>query len=852
VGEPDVLPLGSSADAVPQARQYVSRRLSAENLSHFADDAELAVTELVTNALLHAAPPVSLRVTPADGHVRVEVRDGSRVAPVRGQADVASMTGRGLALVEALAVRWGVDPTPAGKVVWAELGPEQDAGPASDFDGDVEALLSAWADDEPAELRYSIHLGPVPTDLLLQAKGHVDSLVREFELASSGASTGSTSSVPRQLAQLIDDVVRRFAEVRLAIKRQAMAAAGRGEDHTDLTLNLPGEAADDAEAYLAALDEADAYARASRLLTLETPPQHRTFRRWYVSTLVEQLRARAADRVPPPPETFEQRVLAELGAEATLRASLERIAGLQSVTAALAGAANVEEVAQVVVIEGVRTLGAVGGGLLLPDDRGRLSVPSSVGYGDRLLHRLRTEPQDAELPAAEALRTGKPVWLESPQERDERYPGLIGMEPGTASLCAVPLVSRHRRLGALRFSFSEPRLFDEYERRFVLGLADQTAQAIDRALLYDAERGARERAESLAARLVRLQQVATELGDTRTVPEAARVVVTHAADSVGARLATVSLLVDDATLEVVETRGVRPEVRERYRRYPVAGELPGSEAVRTGQPVLVRDVEELERRYPELAGQAEEENSLVCVPMKSGNHPVGVISLSFASGREIGTRAELAFLSSLADTCAQAIERARAVSELHTAVTKLSFLAEATSELTRSLDYRKTLATIATLVVPRLADWCSVHLLTEDGSIEPVTIAHADPEKVTFAERLQQRYPDDPEAATGVPQVIRTGRSELYSEITDEMLVAGARDEEHLRIARELGLSSALIVPLRGDGETVGAVALFSAESGRHYDEDDLAFVEDIAARAGAAVVNARRYERRDEPPDRG
>jgi GAF domain-containing protein len=309
-------------------------------------------------------------------------------------------------------------------------------------------------------------------------------------------------------------------------------------------------------------------------------------------------------------------------------------------------------------------------------------------------------------------------------------------------------------------------------------------------------------------------------------------------------------LVDASTLEVVEARGVRDDVWKRYRRYPLDAQLPGSEAVRTGQPVLVRDVDELEARFPVLAGQAEQENSLVCVPMRSGNQAVGVISLSFPPGREAGGRTELAFLSSLADTCAQAIERARAVSHLQTAVAKLSFLAEATAELTRSLDHRETLATIASLVVPRLADWCSVHLMAEDGQIELVTVAHADPEKVAFAQTLRERYPDDLDAASGIGQVIRTGKSELYPEITDEMLVAGARDEEHLQLVRDLGLASALIVPLRGEGETVGAVALFSAESGRHFDADDLAFAEDIAERAGAAVVNARRYARRPEASD--
>jgi serine phosphatase RsbU (regulator of sigma subunit) len=97
--------------------------------------------------------------------------------------------------------------------------------------------------------------------------------------------------------------------------------------------------------------------------------------------------------------------------------------------------------------------------------------------------RLRNESPDAELPAAVALRTGVPVWLESRHECDSRFPELADLEATTVAMCAVPLAIGDRRLGALRFSFTEPHLFDDDERRFVLALAAQTAQALDRAQL---------------------------------------------------------------------------------------------------------------------------------------------------------------------------------------------------------------------------------------------------------------------------------------------------------------------------------------------------------------------------------
>src|SRR5207302_5011414 len=108
------------------------------------------------------------------------------------------------------------------------------------------------------------------------------------------------------------------------------------------------------------------------------------------------------------------------------------------------------------------------------------------------------------------------------------------------------------------------------------------------------------------------------------------------------------------------------------------------------------------------------------------------------------------------------------------------FLTEASTVLGSSLDYEATLSRVAELAVPRLADWCAVEMRTPDGS-EPLAVAHVDPAKVEFAWELQRRWPPDPNAPTGVPQVLRSGQPELYPHIPDEMLVAGTRDAEHLR-----------------------------------------------------------------------
>ena len=170
------------------------------------------------------------------------------------------------------------------------------------------------------------------------------------------------------------------------------------------------------------------------------------------------------------------------------------------------------------------------------------------------------------------------------------------------------------------------------------------------------------------------------------------------------------------------------------------------------------------------------------------------------------------------------------------------FLAEASAVLASSLDYRATLANVAELAVPTLADWSVLDVLEDDGSIVRLAAAHEDPAKVELARRLQERYPTDPEAPRGVPNVLRTGTPELVSDIPEELLDEIARDEEHRLILRELGLKSYMMVPLVVRGKCSGVMTFVTAESDRRYGDADLALAEELARRAALAVDNARLY----------
>jgi PAS domain S-box-containing protein len=176
-----------------------------------------------------------------------------------------------------------------------------------------------------------------------------------------------------------------------------------------------------------------------------------------------------------------------------------------------------------------------------------------------------------------------------------------------------------------------------------------------------------------------------------------------------------------------------------------------------------------------------------------------------------------------------------------------TFLAEAGTVLSASLDYQATLSAVAQLAVPAIADWCAVDIIGDGGALNRLGVAHVDPAKVEYARSLQERYPADPNAAGGVHEVIRTGRPAYMSRIPAALLAAASLDEERRRIIEALQLTSYMCVPLSAQGKAFGAITFVSAESGREYSADDLRFARELAVRASLAVENARLYARANE-----
>lgn len=176
------------------------------------------------------------------------------------------------------------------------------------------------------------------------------------------------------------------------------------------------------------------------------------------------------------------------------------------------------------------------------------------------------------------------------------------------------------------------------------------------------------------------------------------------------------------------------------------------------------------------------------------------------------------------------------------------FLGDASAVLASSLDSEATLRTLGKLVVPRMADWCVITYTNGDDLAQAKNfVAHKDASKVSWAEALIEKYPIDMTAPFGVPQVVRTGKPELYSDIPEELIVAAAQDETHLEILRALGMRSLMIVPITARGRTFGVITYASAESGRRYETADLVIAQSLGERAAHAIDNARLYAEAQE-----
>jgi PAS domain S-box-containing protein len=354
-----------------------------------------------------------------------------------------------------------------------------------------------------------------------------------------------------------------------------------------------------------------------------------------------------------------------------------------------------------------------------------------------------------------------------------------------------------------------------------------------------------------ADRARRLQRVAELLAEAVTPQEVLDAILTEGVRAAEARAGAIGVLTQDgANVELLAQRGYDASAVTGWSSFPLEAKVPMSDVIRTGEPLFLTSVQERNKRYPMFSDRGQQNHALVVVPLAVEGRVFGAMSLSF--DREIEFEPERREMKlTLARQAAQALARSRLYAAEQTLRERMTFLAEASELLASSLDYNHTLRQVAQLSVPGLADWCAIDMVGPNGEIERLGVAHEDPAKVRWAYELQDRYPPDPDAPTGVPQVLRTGKPEFFPELPQELLDEAIGDDEELRrIIDELGLKSTICVPLVARNRTLGALTLIAAETHPPYTEADLALAVELARRAAVAVDNARLYREAERGAD--
>lgn len=277
--------------------------------------------------------------------------------------------------------------------------------------------------------------------------------------------------------------------------------------------------------------------------------------------------------------------------------------------------------------------------------------------------------------------------------------------------------------------------------------------------------------------------------------------------------------------------------------------LPADPRLLFEVPVIAEDVSAirlLERRRPHYDDEGI--RSLMSIPLIIQGEATGSLVFYYRTpcrptDLELGVATALGHLAASAiSNAALYAEQRRLRRDAEHAEIRAGFLADA-SVVLASLDYTGNLRRLAALAVPALGDFCAIDLLTDAGSIERLAVTHVDPASAELAREIARRFPERVDDQIGIAHVLRTGEPGVAAEVTDEHLVAVARDPAHLDLMRRIGIRSVMIVPLSAGRQVFGAITLAISAGSRRYTTADLAFATELARRAALAIENARLYE---------
>ncbi|EPX60562.1 hypothetical protein D187_002049 [Cystobacter fuscus DSM 2262] len=481
---------------------------------------------------------------------------------------------------------------------------------------------------------------------------------------------------------------------------------------------------------------------------------------------------------------FLRDVTSRREAEVAREKSVGRLALLQEMTTKLCAVASAAEVVEVIARGALEAMDARRLSVALPEMDGRsLRVLSRESMSGGPGYRLSQVPMESNLPITRVFRSGRPEW--------------------SGALACLPMLAKGSPMAVLSLTFAPLHVFDSADRDFLLSLAHQGALALERARLFDKEQAARAEAEFQRTRLqaVVMQAplaVCLMRGPEHVIELDNPLHQAHQGDSglVGQKMRdALPHHMRQGMLDVLDRVYMWGE-RFVAREYRVA------EDPRTGAP---RDERFFNFSYEPLRDTA--------------GHVDGVAFFSY-----------------------DVTDHVRARREVEALAERQHFLYEASTLLGSSLDSVSTMERLMELVVPRFADCCAVHVLTEEGRVEQLAGLHRDPERARVALQVLRLQPVELSADHGVGKVLRTGESEWIPEFSEGQLAQMARSSEAEAPLNALQLCSYICVPLVARGRTLGTLMLAQGDSGRHYSRADLTLAEELARRAALCLDNARLY----------
>lgn len=543
--------------------------------------------------------------------------------------------------------------------------------------------------------------------------------------------------------------------------------------------------------------------------------------------------------------------------------SQERTRDLLSIATRLSGAVTPSEVADVVFQEGIVAMGANAASLAIMRTRGTnpdFEIIRSEGFTPETIRKYQFFPLHPGRPLSDSVITHAPVILETVDEWKRIYGEESGegfRREGYEAFVSIPIIAGERPLGAVTFSFTESRAFDADERTFLETFGRLCAQALERSRAYEVEREQRERTTFLADAS---RELAASLDYEAMLQKLARAAVPRLGDWCAIdmienpesdewppavrRLAVVHEDPDKITLAA-----------ELERRYPPDWSSPSgiAQVLKTRTAVFVPEV-----TPAMMAMGARDEGHLellerfhfsavIIVPLVARGRTLGALTLLMSESGRIYTDRDLELAEDLASRASIAVDNARLFRDAENAERRVSFLARASAELAASLDFQRTLDTVARLAVPELADWCFA-MLAEDvatgtGRLIPATVQYRDAEMARRGFEMLQRHPMNPDSDFGSMKVFRTGEPLLATNIPPEAFDGVALDKEYLAMLKSAGFRSSVHVPIKVRGVTVGVFTFASTdESGRRYREADLDLLLEVSARASVALENAQLY----------